>query len=153
MLFVILSIFLAFLYATFSEWWIHKYVLHGLGKKKNNWFSFHWHSHHRKCRRNRNKDISYLQKDPLHFSVKKELIGLTTILALHTPLLYVSSAFYFTLVVCATRYFFMHRRSHIDVRWGQRAMPWHWKHHMGKDQDANWGITTDFWDRILKSNK
>jgi len=152
MLFII-SVILAYLYASFLEWWVHKYILHGLGKKKNNWFDFHWYSHHQKCRKCGNKDNSYLKNKPFHHSVKKELIGLATLLALHFPLFYVSLPFYFTLVICAGRYFYMHRKSHVNVAWGLKTMPWHWKHHMGRNQDANWGITTNLWDKILKTNK
>ena len=152
MLFII-SIVLAYLYASFLEWWIHKHVLHGLGKKRGSWFDFHWHSHHKRCRKTGNEDNSYLKSRPFHYSVKKELIGLSALLALHFPLFYISSPFYFTLVVCTGRYFYMHRKSHVNVAWGLKAMPWHWNHHMGKNQDANWGITTNLWDKILKTNK
>ena len=48
-----------YLYATWLEWILHKYILHGLGKKKNSWFNFHWHSHHRSCRKNSNLDENY----------------------------------------------------------------------------------------------
>ena len=59
---IIINLFLilfAYLYATFLEWAIHKYVLHGLGKNKNSWFNFHWHSHHKTCRKNANQDDNY----------------------------------------------------------------------------------------------
>ena len=35
-IFIIFQIFIGYLYATWLEWAIHKYVLHGLGKKKGN---------------------------------------------------------------------------------------------------------------------
>ena len=149
---VVLSIFLAYLYTTFAEWFIHKYVLHGLGKKKSSWFNFHWHSHHKKCRKNKNKDINYLTQPP-HYSVKKELFGLMFLLLLHAPVVYVSVWFYLTLIVCACRYFYMHRKSHTNTSWGMKKMPWHWKHHMGKNQDMHWGVTTDMWDKIFKTNQ
>ena len=28
-------------------------------------------------------------------------------------------------------------------------MPWHYDHHLGKNQDANWGVTTDWVDRVF----
>ena len=27
-------------------------------------------------------------------------------------------------------------------------LPWHYDHHMGKNQNANWGVTTDWVDRL-----
>jgi len=43
----------------------------------------------------------------------------------------------------------MHRKSHLDVEWGKKWMPWHWDHHMGRDQNANWGVTLPLWDYAL----
>lgn len=141
-----------YLYATFCEWWLHKHVLHGLGKNKNSYFSFHWHLHHKECRRNGGKDTSYTQmlKHPI---MRRELTSLGAILILHAPIYYLSPLFYATLVVCAARYYYIHMRSHIDIEWAKAKVPHHWEHHMGKDQDANWGITTDFWDRLLRTRK
>ena len=41
----------ALLYANAFEWWAHKYLLHGLGKKKGSFFAFHFHDHHRASRK------------------------------------------------------------------------------------------------------
>ena len=46
---------------------------------------------------------------------------------------------------------YIHRRCHVDVEWGKRNFPWHYDHHMGKNQDANWGVTNPLWDHILKT--
>ena len=40
------------LVANAGEWLIHKYVLHGLGRRKKSMWAFHWHEHHRSSRRN-----------------------------------------------------------------------------------------------------
>ena len=47
----------------------------------------------------------------------------------------------------------MHQRGHLNVEWGKKNMPWHYDHHMGKDQDANWGVTNPFWDIIFGTRK
>ena len=31
---------------------------------------------------------------------------------------------------------------------GKKYVPWHYDHHMGKNQDANWGVTTDWVDKL-----
>ena len=147
----LVTIIIAYLYATFSEWAIHKHILHGLGKNKNSWFSFHWHSHHKSCRRNSNKDDNY--KIFLSLPVRREILGLCFLLMIHVPIYFFMPYFYFTLMVCSVRYFYVHQKSHIDIKWGIQKIPWHYDHHMGKDQDANWGVTTDIWDIILKTRK
>src|SRR5689334_15461952 len=47
-----LEIGLGLLYCNFVEWFAHRYILHGLGKKKNSISNFHWHDHHKNARRN-----------------------------------------------------------------------------------------------------
>ena len=144
-------IFLAYLYATFLEWAIHKYVLHGLGKNKNSWFNFHWHSHHKTCRKNKYEDKNY--STFLSLPVRREILGLYALLMVHMPIYFVSQYVFYTLMVCVLRYFYVHQKSHLDVEWAKKNIPWHYDHHMGKDQDANWGVTTDIWDTILKTRK
>ena len=38
-----------------------------------------------------------------------------------------------------------------NVEWAKENIPWHYDHHMGKNQDANWGVTTDWVDRLLNT--
>jgi hypothetical protein len=47
----LLAIPLGLLYANAGEWFIHKYVLHGVGKRKGSFWDFHWREHHSACRR------------------------------------------------------------------------------------------------------
>jgi len=37
---------LGLLYSNAGEWFIHRYVLHGLRRNKRSLWSFHWHDHH-----------------------------------------------------------------------------------------------------------
>jgi len=143
------AIVFGFLYATLLEWLLHKYILHGLGKNKKSYWAFHWHSHHKTCRKNKNSDINY--KFPGAPPVKKEIISLLLLTIIHIPLWYVSKIFYLTLVLCAIRYFYMHRKSHLNIEWGRKKMPWHHDHHMGTNQDANWGVTTDLMDLLMNT--
>ena len=145
------QIIVGYLYETLLEWVIHKYILHGLGKNKNSWFSFHWYSHHKACRKNKNFDSSY--NTFLSSSVIKEITGLCLLAVLHIPLYFVGPYFYFTLLFCTLRYFYVHQKSHLNVDWGKKYFPWHHEHHMGKDQDANWGVTTPLWDVFLGTRK
>ena len=143
---------LAFLYANLLEWAIHKYLFHGLGKNKESHFAGHWHTHHKLCRKNDNQDETYKEFPP-HPSVKQELNSLFILVLLHTPVLFISPFFFGSLVYFAARYFYIHRKSHTDVEWGKRNFPWHYDHHMGKDQDSNWGVTSPLWDHIFGTRK
>ena len=127
---------------------VHKYIFHGIGKNKKSTFSSHWHIHHKLCKKNNFKDKCYIET-PLHFSVKKELTSLLLLVIVHLPLLFISWFFYVSLIFFSARYFYLHRKSHIDIEWGKKNLPWHYDHHMGKDQDANWGVTNPLWDYIL----
>ena len=150
MLFYSALFLLAFVYANLLEWAIHKYLFHGAGKNKKSSFAGHWHIHHKLCRKNGNADKTY--KDfPVHPSVKQEVVSLLALVFLHTPLLFVSPFFFGCLTYFTARYFYIHRRCHVDVEWGKRNFPWHYDHHMGKNQDANWGVTNPLWDYILKT--
>ena len=145
-------VLLAFVYANFLEWSIHKYLFHGLGKNKKSFFASHWSGHHQVCRKNENFDESYT-KFPPDPSVLKELFSLFILNLIHFPLYFISPFFYLCLSLFSVRYFYMHQRGHLDVEWGKKNMPWHYDHHMGKDQDSNWGVTNPLWDNILGTRK
>ena len=148
-MFLYLFLFIAaFIYANFLEWILHKYVLHGLGKNKDSRFSSHWHTHHKSCRQNENRDSTY-RHFPLHFSVKGELQALGYVIVAHTPLLFFAPFFYASLLFFSARYFYLHRKAHVNIEWGKQNLRWHYDHHMGKNQDANWGVTSPMWDYIL----
>ena len=149
MFYSLLMIPLALIYSIILEWIIHKYVLHGLGKNKKSFWAFHWHSHHKTCRKNKNSDVNY--KFPVGIPIKKEIMSLILLAFLHFPLWFISKTFYITLICCATRYFYMHRKSHVDTAWGKKKLPWHYDHHMGKNQDVNWGVTTDLLDLMMNT--
>jgi hypothetical protein len=143
----ILTIPLAILYSHLSEWLIHKYVLHGLGKDKKSFWSFHWHAHHKKCRKDDNHDINYL--DGWAGPALREKIGLFGLILIHSPLFIYAPLFFVTLILCAVRYYKIHKYAHLHPIWGKVFLTWHYDHHMGKDQDANWGVTTDWPDRLF----
>ena len=144
---IIIGVIIGYLYATWLEWVLHKYVLHKLGKKKNSWFSFHWSVHHQTCRKNDNKDGDYNKFLPT--VVSREILGLYALLIFHLPFYFISPWFFYTLIASSARYFYVHQKAHRDVEWGKKHVPWHYTHHMGKNQEANWGVTTPLWDRIL----
>ena len=145
--FIGFSLLGAYIYGGLAEWALHKYAIHGLGKNKKSWFNFHWHSHHKTCRKNNNHDDNY--NSFLPSPILREITGLCLLAAVHVPIYFVMPYLFYTLIFCTVRYFYVHQKCHLNVEWGKVYFPWHYKHHMGKNQDANWGVTTAFWDAIL----
>ena len=143
------TIILAILYSNIVEWLMHRHILHGLGKRKNNFWSFHWHRHHKKARKNNFYDEDYL--DGWTGAPLKEKLGLFLLVLLHSPLIFTAPLFFTTLVFCAIRYYKLHKYAHLHPSWGKLYLRCHYDHHMGKNQDANWGVTAEWVDKLLKT--
>jgi sterol desaturase/sphingolipid hydroxylase (fatty acid hydroxylase superfamily) len=140
---------LGMLYANATEWVAHKYVLHGLGKRKSSFWAFHWHEHHKECRKNGNRDRDY--ERPLYewHAQGKEALVLAALLATHLPLAPVAPFFTGTLVWSALDYYRKHKRSHLDIEWARQHLPWHYDHHMGPNQNANWCVSRPWFDHLM----
>lgn len=142
------QVLVGYLYANLVEWLYHRYIQHGLGKKRGSRFRTHWKDHHGVVRRNGYYDDSYkfsgVMEDPM-----REIFELLVGALIHAPLFYVFPYFAGYLWFHALLYFMIHRKSHLDPEWAKRWAPWHYDHHMGKNQDANWCVTPPLWDYIL----
>lgn len=141
---------LALAWSNASEWLIHKHVLHGLGKRRDSFWSFHWHDHHRNARRRGHRDPCY--ERPLWewgSSQGKEALSLVLVGAVHLPLLPVAPLFTLTIWWRTLHYHRVHKRSHLDPAWAREHLPWHYDHHMGPDQDANWCVTHPWFDEVM----
>lgn len=136
-------------YAHLIEALFHRYVLHGLGKKPGSFWSYHWHEHHRLVRKQGGRDDGYRTRPLFGWHAQtKEQLQIAAGFVLHLPLLPVAPLFVTTLGVCGWVFYKRHKRFHLDPEWGRREMPWHWDHHMGRDQDKNFGIAFDWYDRL-----
>jgi hypothetical protein len=144
---------LGLLYSNFGEWLLHKHVLHGLGKNPKSFWSFHWHEHHQKSRRNEMVDDQYTAPLGAWSAKTKELLGLAAVVVGHLPLLPVAPFFTMTVWYSTVKYYRVHRRAHLDPAWAKRHLPWHYDHHMGRDQNANWCVTHPFFDIIMGTRK
>jgi hypothetical protein len=143
----------ALVYFNGGEWLIHKYVLHGAGRNKKNFWSFHWHEHHRHARQNDFRDEDYERPLLRWHAQGKEALGLALVTAAHLPLFPVAPFFTATICYSTWNYFRVHKRAHLDPEWGKQNLPWHYDHHMGPDQDANWGVTKPWFDVLLGTRK
>ena len=132
-----------------SEWVIHKHVLHGLGRRRKSYWSFHWHEHHRACRQNDHIDDAY-RGGALRWNAQgKEALGLFAASVPFLPLFPVAPFFVGTLVYSSINYYRKHKRAHLDPGWAREHLPWHYDHHMGPNQHANWCVTRPWFDIVM----
>ena len=154
--YVIFQIFTGWIYGYIMEYVFHRWIFHSnrLGKNKNSIFSFHFREHHRKSRIGKMRDKTY---DKITItgcsSSKKEIIGLMFVNVIHFPIIFIFPFAYLSMMLNSVHYFYMHRKSHVDIEWSKKNMPWHYDHHLGIDQDSNYGIRSDIIDRLLFTKK
>ena len=149
----LLCIPVALVYANAMEWLIHKHLLHGVGKNKASFFSFHWHEHHREARRRNMFDPQYVRPLFTWSPQGKEALSVFGLALAHSVLLPIMPLFVLTVWFSAARYYFVHKRAHLDREWCRRNVPVHYDHHMGKDQNANWCVTAPWFDIIMGTRK
>lgn len=144
---------LGLLYSNAGEWIIHKHLLHGRGKDKRSFWSFHWHEHHRESRRNDMFDRQYVRSLLSWQAQSKEALALAVVAAAHVPLFPVAPFFTATVWYSTWRYYRVHKKAHLDSEWARQHVPWHYDHHMGKDQNLNWCVTHPFFDYVMGTRK
>lgn len=141
---------LGLLYANANEWVIHKYLLHERGRKKSSFWSFHWHEHHKASRKHDMLDDHYEQPLLRGWNAQtKEALALIAGCALHAPLAPVAPFFFGAVCWSALNYYRVHKRAHLDPEWAKEHLPWHYDHHMGPNQDANWCVTHPLFDWLM----
>lgn len=144
---IIAQIICAWLYSHFLEYVLHRYVLHNIKIFDGRAFKFHFKEHHRNSRNNAMIDDQY--HDLLRIIKHPELFSLLILSILHLPIAFFFPWAYLTLVYSAIAYYFIHLKAHYDSQWGRKWLPWHYDHHMGSDQQTNWGVRLPLFDLIL----
>lgn len=137
------------LYANAGEWAIHKYVLHGAGKRRESYWSFHFHEHHQASRKHRMVDPDYHRSVVGRHAQAKEALGIAGICLAHLPLLPLAPGVTCAVWFTAALYYRRHKRAHLDPAWAREHLPWHYDHHMGPDQDQNWCVTFPWFDHVM----
>lgn len=149
----IISFLLGLLVENASEWLIHKYILHGLGKHKDSIWAYHWYDHHAVCFKNGMIDEGYRQLKWQWNTQTKELLGLLVIMLSQLPLIgfafWYVMGFYFA-IAC---YYYRHRKAHLDADWARTHLFWHYQHHLGKNPESNWCITWPWFDYLMKTRQ
>jgi sterol desaturase/sphingolipid hydroxylase (fatty acid hydroxylase superfamily) len=138
-------------YAAILEWVVHRYVFHGLGRRKGSRFAFHYVDHHRECRRQDGLDPAFAGRALAWNGYGREVVGLALLAVLHAPLLLVAPGFYLGALYGGWAYHRTHKRAHQDPAWCRDHLRHHWDHHMGDAQaaESNWGVSTAWVDRLL----
>ena len=137
---------------SFVEWIAHRFVLHNFSLKELS--RSHFSVHHRNSRKNGCLDVDYLTFPPTKYtSGLGEIIMLGLLALLVLPLLWYNTPLWAGLTIHVLLYYYMHRKFHLDPEWGKRWMRWHWDHHMGADQNMNWGVTNPLFDYVLGTRK
>lgn len=141
---------LGLLYANAGEWWIHKHLLHGLGRDRESFWAFHWHEHHRESRLHGFRDGHYGRAllGGWH-SQSKEAAGLAFAAAVHLPLLPFAPFFTAAVLFSIGNYYRVHKKSHEDPDWAREHLRWHYDHHMGPNQHANWCVSFPWFDYVM----
>jgi len=144
---------LGILYANALEWGLHRFVLHGLGRRKDSFFAFHFNGHHRKARKFGMVDAAYERpaiEGPFPGAPQtREVLSLIGLGMVHAPLAWVAPWFSLGLLYSGINYYRVHRRAHLEPAWAREHVPWHVDHHMGPDQDANWCVTKPWFDLLM----
>jgi sterol desaturase/sphingolipid hydroxylase (fatty acid hydroxylase superfamily) len=140
---------LALAYQNMGEWLVHKHMLHGRGKKRENFWAFHFFEHHRAARTHDMVDADYLKPLGAWNAQGKEAAALLGVTLLHLPLLPVAPFFTLTFAWANLRYYRVHKKAHLDTAWGREHIPWHYDHHMGLNQEANWCVSKPWADRWM----
>ena len=142
--YILLQVIVAWFYGHVLEYFLHK-IMHDY-KRFPFLFKHHFSGHHKISRKNKMRDESYdniFTKTSLF-----EIIGLSIGIIIHLPIVFFFPFAYITLLIGIVQYYWMHRKSHIDVDWGKNVMPWHYDHHMALDQNKNWGVRSNMIDRL-----
>jgi sterol desaturase/sphingolipid hydroxylase (fatty acid hydroxylase superfamily) len=136
--------------ANAGEWYIHKYLLHKDARRKDSFWRFHWAIHHKTVYESEFNDPDY-QKTIFEIwnPHSKEVFSLVAGAAIVSPLFPVAPWFTMGVWTSIANYYRVHRRSHEDPEWGYKYLPWHYDHHMGRDQDKNWCVTFPLWDYVM----
>ena len=109
--------------------------------------------HHKKSRKNEYFDDDYLKLFKGWNEGTKEILSLVLLSVAQIPSFFLFPWYSGAMILMALAYFLIHRKSHLDPSWAKKYAPWHYDHHMGKNQDANWCVTFPLWDHILGTRK
>ena len=144
---IISSFFVAAIMTNLTEWISHKYILHGLGKKKDSFFHFHF-SHHNISLKNKFVDPDYKLGFFKSAPYRREVYSLVGLLLLNITWLWTWPMLFYWLMFFTALYFWCHAKSHNDVEWCRKYLSHHYDHHV-YDANNNWCVIFPLFDYIF----
>jgi len=149
-MYIFLQVFIAWIYGYILEYSIHRWILHNKSKYTKWAYYNHFICHHGKCRKNNMIESKYNEnKTILNFEIKFGIV----LSIVHIPILILFPFSYIVLILSMVSYYYHHRSTHINVLTSRKNMSWHYDHHMGPNQNFNFGIRSDIIDRLLGTRK
>ena len=133
-----LLFFVGFIHGSLIEYLVHRYLFHGLGKKKDSIFAYHLRDHHLVSRRNDFID----NKLTVH-----EAIGVVFLVALHVPAFFLSTYLFAGIAFYALLFVVLHNTMHKTPGLAKKYFWWHWNHHM-KNQNKSWNVVLPIFDLL-----
>ena len=133
-----LLFFVGFIHGSLIEYLVHRYLFHGLGKKKDSIFAYHLRDHHLVSRRNDFID----NKLSVH-----EAIGVVFLVALHVPALFLSLYLFAAIAFYSFLFIALHNTMHKTPGLAKKYFWWHWNHHM-KNQNKSWNVVLPIFDLL-----
>lgn len=132
---------LGFIYGSFFEFFVHKKLLHGLGKKSRSPLSFHLREHHIISRKNFFYDLR---------PSRKESIGIFIFMLCHLPMFYISSMLCLGMASYAFLYLVIHNLLHRNPDFAKKYFWWHWNHHMS-NQNKSFNVVLPLADIAMRT--
>lgn len=117
---------IALIFANGFEWYAHKYILHGTPRPGQPRYSpipksmkSHW-QHHKIVRTTDYQDDGYAE-GLSNWRTRDEVTSLLKLTAITSLAMPVAPFFTLGTYYAAARYFYVHRRSHLEPEWGKKS--------------------------------
>ena len=146
----LLQFCIGLLFANAGEWFMHRYILHYLGKHRDSLWAYHLYEHHYVAYQSDMIDKGYQKLPYLWNTQMKEALTLIIILIVHSPFFWLANGFAWGVYFSIFAYYFLHRQAHLRPYWAKKYLPWHYDHHF-VNSNANWCVTYPLFDYLLQT--
>ncbi|MDC9728711.1 MAG: sterol desaturase family protein [Methyloprofundus sp.] len=146
----VLQFCFALLLANAGEWAMHRYLLHGLGKRRKSIWAYHLYEHHLISKKLDMVDPGYQKWPKFWNSQAKELFVLISILLVNAPFFLWANGYAWGMSFAVISYYLLHRKAHKDINWAKKYLPWHYRHHIG-NSNTNWCVSYPLFDYLMGS--
>lgn len=142
-----MQITIAWIYGHVLEYVLHRFILHNRKVMLGKPFKRHFAGHHGRIRKSGMFDVDYARLRKYSFLDFEPLI-LFFISLVHLPIALYFPYAYVVLLLSGVLYFVVHALTHIAPATMIKIIPWHSWHHLGKNQNMNYGVRLPIIDII-----